>query len=75
MVPPIYQHDYFADTAAHTGYNWNKITAMKDSVFSALTAANITGSLSSMELKAGQSIEGRFTGLTLSSGQVMCRRG
>ena len=52
--------------------NFGCITALEDSVFSALTASNWTGdSTASLPLKAGVTIFGRFTAFTLSSGKVV----
>lgn len=52
--------------------NFGCITALEDSVFSALTASNWTGdSTASLPLKAGITIFGNFTGFTLTSGKVV----
>lgn len=62
---------YENGTDAVTG-NFGCITALEDSAFSALTAANWTGdSTASLPLKAGVTIFGNFTGFTLSSGKVV----
>jgi hypothetical protein len=56
---------------ANTG-NFGCITALEDSVFSALTASNWIGdSPASLPLKAGVTIFGAFTGFTLTSGKVV----
>lgn len=52
--------------------NFGCITALEDSVFSALTATNWAGdSTASIPLKAGVTIFGDFTGFTLTSGKVV----
>ena len=62
---------YEAGTDAVTG-NFGCITALEDTVFSALAAANWTGdSTAALPLKAGITIYGNFTGFTLTSGKVV----
>ena len=58
----------FADTAVHTG-KWSKITAVTATVVAA-SQSNIAG-LNGFSLAAGQSIEGIFTSITLTSGSII----
>lgn len=65
---------YESGTSAVVG-NFGCITALEDSVFSALAASNWTGSsTASLPLKAGVTIFGDFTGFTLTSGKVVAYR-
>ena len=70
-----YGYDYPAakiinDTAAHTG-RFGKIVAIQDSVINTLVAENITGDLTSIDLKSNCKIEGVITSITLASGTVI----
>tara|TARA_Y100000588_G_scaffold223141_1_gene237056 strand:- start:560 stop:805 length:246 start_codon:yes stop_codon:yes gene_type:complete len=58
----------YSDTSAYTG-NWFRIDALSDSVFTTLTG-NVSG-MGSTTLKAGQSLYGSFTAITLASGAVV----
>lgn len=58
----------YSDTSAHTG-TWFRIDALADTVFTSLTG-NVSG-IGSTTLKAGQSLYGSFTALTLASGAVV----
>jgi hypothetical protein len=58
----------YSDTSAHTG-NWIRVEALSDSVFTTITG-NVTG-MGSSTLKAGQSLHGSFTAITLASGSVV----
>lgn len=58
----------YSDTSAHTG-TWFRIDALADTVFASLTG-NVAG-IGSTTLKAGQSLYGSFTALTLTSGAVV----
>lgn len=66
-----YGATYESGTTAVTG-NFGSITALEDSVFSSLTAANWDGdSTASLPLPKGATIYGRFTEFTLTSGKVV----
>ena len=58
------------DTAAHTG-RFGCIKALQDSVINTLVAENITGDLTSIDLKSNCKIEGVITSITLASGTVV----
>ena len=58
------------DTAAHTG-RFGCVQAIKDSEIATLVAENITGDLTSIDLKSNCKIEGIITRITLASGQVI----
>lgn len=68
-----YGADYIADTNARTG-KWRAIQILTDTVFTTLTADNITGSMATLSLTAGQILVGHFTAITLQSGSVMAYR-
>ena len=69
---------FYADTNAHTG-DWGIIYCITDCAFTTLTSGKLangtttcmSGTLSSITLKAGMSIYGRFTAITLASGSVI----
>lgn len=69
---------FFNDTGAHTG-SWGIIYALSDATFTTLTAGKLadgktacmSGTLSSITLKAGQSLYGLFTAITLAGGSVI----
>ena len=58
----------YSDTSAHTG-TWFRVDALADAVFTTLTG-NVSG-IGSTTLKAGQSLYGSFTAITLASGTVV----
>lgn len=63
--------EYISDSSEHTGRFW-QIYALEDSVINTATIENQTGnSFSSVPLKAGDSIDGVFTSVTLTSGKVI----
>ena len=58
------------DTSAHTG-RFGCIQALKDSEIATLVAENVTGDLTSIDLKSNCKIEGVITSITLTSGTVV----
>ena len=58
------------DTSAHTG-RFGCVQAIKDSEIATLVAENITGDLTSIDLKSNCKIEGIITSITLASGTVV----
>jgi len=58
----------YSDTSVYTG-TWFRIDALSDAVFTTLTG-NVSG-MGSTTLKAGQSLYGSFTAITLASGAVV----
>ena len=58
------------DTSAHTG-RFGCIQALKDSEIATLVAENVTGDLTSIDLKSNCKIEGVITSITLASGTVV----
>lgn len=63
--------EYIDDTAAHAGRFW-QIYALADAVINTATIQNATGNaFSAVPLKAGDSIQGVFTSITLTSGKVV----
>ena len=52
------------DTSAHTG-RFGCVQALKDSEIATLVAENITGDLTSIDLKSNCKIEGVITSITL----------
>ena len=58
------------DTSAHTG-RFGCVQAIKDSEIATLVAENITGDLTSIDLKSNCKIEGVNTSITLASGTVV----
>ncbi len=63
--------EYIDDTVAHTGRFW-EIYALADAVINTATIENQTGNtFSAVPLKAGDSINGVFTSITLTSGKVV----
>ena len=58
------------DTAAHRG-RFGCVQAIKDSEIATLVAENITGDLTSIDLKSNCKIEGVITSITLTSGTVV----
>ena len=62
--------EYISDTAAHTG-RFEELVAFEDSVIASAVILNQTGNaFTSVPLKAGQSVEGVFTSVTLASGKI-----
>ena len=61
------------DTSTVTG-RFGCIKALKDSVIATLVSENITGDLTSIDLKSNCSIEGVITNITLTSGTVIAYR-
>ncbi len=61
------------DTSTVTG-RFGCIKALKDSVIATLVSENITGDLTSIDLKSNCSIEGVITSITLTSGTVIAYR-
>jgi hypothetical protein len=69
--------NYIGDTTATTG-QWGCIYCITDCAFTTLTSGNVpagtvcmTGALAGITLKAGMSIYGLFTAITLASGSVI----
>lgn len=63
--------EYITDTAAHTGRFW-KLYAVADAVINTATVQNASGNtFSAVPLSHGDSIEGVFTSVTLTSGKVV----
>jgi hypothetical protein len=60
--------EVISDTSATTG-TWFRVEALSDAVFTTLTG-NVTG-IGSTTLKAGSSLYGSFTAITLASGAVV----
>tara|TARA_R100000329_G_scaffold21040_1_gene20598 strand:+ start:23 stop:244 length:222 start_codon:yes stop_codon:yes gene_type:complete len=58
------------DTSAHTG-RFGCVQALKDSEIATLVAENISGDLTSIDLKSNCKIEGVITSITLTSGTVI----
>ena len=58
------------DTDAHKG-RFGCVQAIKDSEIATLVAENITGDLTSIDLKSNCKIEGVITSITLASGTVV----
>ena len=58
------------DTDSHTG-RFGCVQAIKDSEIATLVAENITGDLTSIDLKSNCKIEGVITSITLTSGTVV----
>ena len=58
------------DTSAHTG-RFGCVQAIKDSEIATLVAENVTGDLTSIDLKSNCKIEGVITSITLASGTVV----
>ena len=58
------------DTSAHTG-RFGCVQAIKDSEIAPLVAENVTGDLTSIDLKSNCKIEGVITSITLASGTVV----
>jgi hypothetical protein len=67
-------YDIIQDTSAHTG-NWKEIYFFNDTVFAVLTDANGVGTVTTVTFIQGTKITGRFTAITLTSGQVLAIRG
>jgi hypothetical protein len=65
--------DYVTGTGANSG-SWFRIVALADTVIASLTAANVGGTLTSIPLSDGNSIQGEFTAFTLTSGKVWAYR-
>jgi len=63
--------EYISDTSAHTGRFW-RLYALADAVISTATVQNASGNaFTSVPLAAGDSIEGVFTSVTLTSGRIV----
>jgi hypothetical protein len=63
--------EYIDDTAAHTGRFW-QIYAVADAVIASAVIENQTGNtFASVPLKAGDSVAGVFTSVTLTSGKIV----
>ena len=63
----------FADTSSHTGQTWTVIQSISDSTaFAALTGDITTGGPST--LPKGMILEGEFTTIELSAGEVIAYR-
>ena len=58
------------DTSAHTG-RFGCVQALKDSEIATLVAENVSGDLTSIDLKSNCKIEGVITSITLASGTVI----
>ena len=58
------------DTSAHTG-RFGGVEALKDSEIATLVAENVSGDLTSIDLKSNCKIEGVITSITLASGTVI----
>ena len=58
------------DTSAGTG-RFGCIQAQKDTEIATLVAENVTGDLTSIDLKSNCKIEGVITSITLTSGTVI----
>ena len=58
------------DPSAHTG-RFGCVQAIKDSEIATLVAENVTGDLTSIDLKSNCKIEGVITSITLASGTVV----
>ncbi len=58
------------DTSEHTG-RFGCVQAIKDSEIATLVAENVTGDLTSIDLKSNCKIEGVITSITLASGTVV----
>lgn len=66
--------EYISDTAAHTG-RFFEIMALEDCVINTATIKNQTGNtFSAVPLKAGDSIKGVITSITLTSGKAIAYR-
>jgi hypothetical protein len=66
--------EYISDTVAHTG-RFHEITAFEDSVIASAVIENQTGNtFTAVPLKAGDSVRGVFTSITLTSGKVAAYR-
>lgn len=68
-----YGGKYVTGTAANTrtdGKCWDAILAHEATVIASATSNNITGTLTSVPLAAGQVWYGKFTAFTLTSGKV-----
>lgn len=61
---------YTTNTAAVTGVNYAQIVCLTDTVFSAFTRTNSTGSITGVTLPAGTLLIGPVTAYTLTSGTV-----
>ena len=58
------------DTSAHTG-RFGCVQALKDSEIATLVAENVSGDLTSIDLKSNCKIECVITSITLASGTVI----
>lgn len=64
--------DVFADTSAHTGQTWTVIQSISDSTAFTTLTGDISAAPSS--LPKGMIIEGEFTTIELSGGEVIAYR-
>ena len=63
--------EYIDDTVAHTGRFW-QIYALADASIASAVIENQTGNtFTTVPLKAGDSVSGIFTSVTLASGKVV----
>lgn len=63
--------EYISDTAAHTG-RFHELYALADAVIASAVIENQTGNtFTAVPLKAGDSIKGVFTSVTLTSGTIV----
>ena len=58
------------DTSAHTG-RFGCVQGLNDSEIATLVAENVSGDLTSIDLKSNCKIEGVITSITLASGTVI----
>lgn len=63
--------EYIDDTVAHTGRFW-QLYALADAVIASAVIENQTGNtFASVPIKAGDSVAGVFTSVTLASGKIV----
>jgi len=63
--------EYISDTAAHTG-RFRELYAVAATVIASATVQNASGNaFTAVPLEAGDSIQGIFTSVTLTSGKVI----
>lgn len=65
---------YIGDTDSHSGV-WVKIIFLTDTVFTTLTDANGSGTLTGVTFPAGREIVGNFTVIDLASGSIWALKG
>lgn len=66
--------DYVGSTVAQSGQTWACIYVLADAVFSALTAPDLTGTMTSVTIPAGTPLYIKVTAFTLASGKVLAYR-